>query len=118
MSRSAGAIRASSTASAIWSRMPSILPRNRSAVEWGWDASRVSIRIIDDGPGFSADILDRIGEPYATSRSRSRAMAAAVWVSDCFIAKTLLERSGAELTIRNRKGGQIGADIHVEWPRN
>ena len=59
--------------------------------------------INDDGPGFAPDIMDRIGEPYVTSRRRS--------ANDgdeeptglglgFFIAKTLLERSGATLTFR------------------
>jgi two-component system, sensor histidine kinase RegB len=87
------------------------------AVEWGWDRNRVSIRISDDGPGFSPDMIDHIGEPYARSRIPVPRNGGGGMGLGLFIAKTLLERSGAELNIRNRSGGQMGADIHVEWPR-
>ncbi len=87
-------------------------------VEWSWDRNRVSIRIIDDGPGFSADMLDHVGEPYARSRIPTQRNGGGGLGLGLFIAKTLLERSGAELNIRNRNGEKTGADIHVEWPRS
>jgi two-component system sensor histidine kinase RegB len=34
-----------------------------------------------------------------------------------FIAKTLLERSGAKLTFGNRTGDRPGARVSVDWPR-
>jgi two-component system sensor histidine kinase RegB len=35
-----------------------------------------------------------------------------------FIAKTLLERSGARIRFHNRIGGEkSGAVIHISWPR-
>ena len=87
-------------------------------VEWGWDRSRVHVRIIDDGPGFSPDMLDHVGEPYARSRVPAQRNGGGGLGLGLFIAKTLLERSGAELNIRNRNGGASGADIHIEWPRS
>lgn len=86
-------------------------------VEWGHDHARVFVRIIDDGPGFSPDMLGHIGEPYARSRVPAPRNGGGGLGLGLFIAKTLLERSGAELNIRNRSGGKSGADIHVEWPR-
>ena len=88
------------------------------AVEWGWDKSRVSIRIADDGPGFPPDILAHVGEPYAKSRQSTPRNGGGGMGLGLFIAKTLLERSGAEINIRNRISGKSGADIHVEWPRS
>ena len=41
----------------------------RVTVEGRWDPGNVYIRVIDDGPGFSPEILSRIGEPYTTTRS-------------------------------------------------
>src|SRR5690606_31203821 len=38
--------------------------RETVTVRWRWDENQVGLELIDDGPGFSADILDRIGEPY------------------------------------------------------
>jgi two-component system, sensor histidine kinase RegB len=87
-------------------------------VEWGWDRGRVSIRIADDGPGFPADMLAHIGEPYAKSRQLTPRNGGGGMGLGLFIAKTLLERSGAEINVRNRTDGRSGADIHVEWPRS
>jgi K+-sensing histidine kinase KdpD len=72
---------------------------------------------MDDGPGFSADSLDKIGEPFAKSRSYAARNGGGGLGLGLFIAKTLLERSGAELAFRNREGPTNGADILVEWPR-
>ena len=37
-----------------------------------WSEQDVAVTISDDGPGFPPEILARIGEPYVTSRRRSR----------------------------------------------
>ena len=34
-----------------------------------------------------------------------------------FIAKTLMERSGATVSLANRTGGRTGAIVTVSWPR-
>lgn len=84
------------------------------------DASRVVIVIEDDGPGYAPDILARIGEPYMTSRPRESERAGGLGLG-LFIAKTLLERSGATLRFSNRdpaRDGRAGARIHIEWPRS
>ena len=44
--------------------------RERVDVVMQWDQNAVEVTISDDGPGFAPDILDRIGEPYVTSRRR------------------------------------------------
>ena len=75
----------------------------RLSATWSEDVVEVSIE--DDGPGFSPDIIDRVGEPYVTTR-RAETPAAAEQGGmglGIFIAKTLLERSGAVLTLANRK---------------
>lgn len=87
-----------------------------------FDAQVIAIEISDDGPGFSAEILARLGEPYVTSRpaaegSRTGHVGMGLGL---FIAKTLLERTGAEVTFRNvrharhRHGGAI---VTAKWPR-
>src|SRR5579871_1247440 len=35
-----------------------------------WSEDDVAVTITDDGPGFAPEIMDRIGEPYVTSRRR------------------------------------------------
>ncbi len=80
----------------------------------------ILIEIRDDGPGFPPDLLARIGEPYLTARSRPGAAASPDGSEGLglglgiFIAKTLLERSGASLGFENTAGGAL---VTVAWPR-
>jgi two-component system sensor histidine kinase RegB len=75
-----------------------------------WDEAGYSVTIEDDGPGFSPTVIGRLGEPYLSSRAgRDGHMGLGI-----FIAKTLLERTGAVLSFTNR--GEGGASIHVSWP--
>lgn len=75
------------------------------------DEQMVRLAIEDDGEGFAPDILQRIGDPYVTRRSaQSKAGGLGLGL---FIAKTLLERSGAELSFENSPG----ARIEVAWKR-
>jgi two-component system sensor histidine kinase RegB len=82
-----------------------------------YDDDTISIEVRDDGPGFSPDIFAKLGEPYVTSRpggegSRSGHLGMGLGF---FIAKTLLERSGAQLELRNGRNG--GAVVVIRWPR-
>lgn len=86
-----------------------------------WTPKEVTITIADDGPGFSPDIMDRLGEPYLTTRGARRVGAdgePAGLGLGFFIAKTLLERSGATLAFANRKAPEHGAVVRVRWERN
>ncbi|MGF0539716.1 ActS/PrrB/RegB family redox-sensitive histidine kinase [Agrobacterium sp. ES01] len=77
---------------------------------------KISIMIEDDGQGYSQDILGRIGEPYVTTRpGNERAGGLGLGL---FIAKTLLERSGAALRFENRDTSKHGARVTISWPRN
>ena len=91
-----------------------------SAVEvnaW-WNAETVEIVISDDGPGIPPDILKRIGEPYLSRRrvedgqSEHRGLGLGV-----FIARTLLERTGAKVSFSNRIFPDHGAVVQIAWPR-
>jgi len=87
----------------------------------------IRVTIMDDGPGFPMDLIDRLGEPYITTRARGSAAAMEAQHGSSnshegmglgfFIGKTLLERSGARVAIRNRADGLTGAMVIVEWPR-
>lgn len=116
------------------------------------DGTSILIEVIDDGPGFSADILPRLGEPYVTSRPHGKArQALATQLREAarpakapkkgrkpplpepdlipsqggmglgfFIARTLLERTGARVTAGAGDGGpgtNRGARVSVRWPR-
>jgi two-component system sensor histidine kinase RegB len=92
--------------------------RSEVLVRVRFDEATVSVEIRDDGPGFSSDILARLGQPYVTSRpggeaSRSGHVGMGLGF---FIAKTLLERTGAVVAFSNARGG--GATISALWPRN
>lgn len=94
----------------------------RSAVEAraDWDAANVTVTITDDGPGFAPDILSSLGEPYITTRAADRRAKIDETTGlglGLFIAKTLLERSGADVRISNRIGPQTGAVVQIRWPR-
>lgn len=81
-----------------------------------WDAESVEITVRDDGPGFAPGVLGRLGEPYLTQRDKEGA--AGGLGLGFFIAKTLLERTGAKLEMRNRKPPNEGAVVKVGWPRS
>jgi len=93
--------------------------REHVQVSATWDQDNVNVTISDDGPGFPPEVMDRMGEPYVTSRRRRmRAAAETTGLGlGFFIAKTLLERSGATLTLENRQFPQRGAVIHIGWDR-
>ena len=84
-----------------------------------WNTNKVAVVVTDDGPGFAAGILERIGEPYVTTRPRGPAANPETGGLGLgfFIAKTLLERSGARLTLGNRQPPDRGAIVRVAWPR-
>lgn len=84
-----------------------------------WNSETVEIVISDDGPGFAPDIIKRIGEPYL-SRRRSADDAQNVHRGlglGVFIARTLLERTGATVSFTNRVFPDHGAVIQIAWPR-
>ena len=111
-------------------RMPEVLHAMTSFVENAVDFARsevlvrvrfddetVSVEVRDDGPGFSSDILTKLGQPYVTSRpggesSRSGHVGMGLGF---FIAKTLLEKTGAVVDFNNARGG--GASISARWLR-
>ena len=129
-------------------RMPSILRRpeivhglrnlvqnavdfanERIWVEVTWSAETISVRITDDGRGFPSDMIGRIGDPFMRRRTTQREKISRPGYEGMglglFIAKTLLERSGAELSffngrdVNNRKttDSRQGAIVNVEWAR-
>jgi two-component system, sensor histidine kinase RegB len=90
-----------------------------------WSRQHVDIMVTDDGPGFEQTIIDRLGDPFVTTRpgyddpgndealqGKHPGMGLGL-----FIAKTLLERSGAAVTLSNQSQPQHGARIQMRWPR-
>ena len=86
--------------------------RGRVKLEAGETASEIFVCIRDDGPGFSADILPRLGEPFlGPSFSGSGSTGLGI-----FIATTLIERTGGRLSFSNLPEG--GARVEIRWKRS
>lgn len=87
-----------------------------------YDRKTVAISIADDGPGFAPDVIEKIGEPYVTTRPRAARTIEPGSEHEgmglgFFIAKTLLERTRARVEIANRDDGTQGARVTAVWPR-
>jgi two-component system sensor histidine kinase RegB len=83
-----------------------------------WHEGAFSIEIADDGPGFPSDMIAQLGDPYLTSRARQQGADPAEPGGlglGIFISKTLLERTGAELSFFNQPA-KGGATSRINWP--
>ncbi|MEM9146030.1 MAG: ActS/PrrB/RegB family redox-sensitive histidine kinase [Pseudomonadota bacterium] len=94
----------------------------------------VRIAVGDDGEGFGADILPKLGEPYVTTRAHGSRHEGETYEGmglGLFIARTLLERTGAQISFANgtdarrRRSSHAlpvetalppGAIIELVWP--
>ncbi|SFC81659.1 sensor histidine kinase RegB [Tropicimonas isoalkanivorans] len=99
-------------------------------VDARWTDDKIIIRIADDGRGFPPHAIGRIGDPFMrirkTQAERARRPEYEGMGLGLFIAKTLLERSGAQLTFSNgadpfltesERPARSGAIVEVMWPR-
>lgn len=95
-----------------------------------WTSSSIAITISDDGPGYPPQVIGRLGDPFlrrrkteeeAVKRPEYEGMGLGL-----FIAKTLLERSGATVRFSNgtdpfltaeERESRSGAVVEVDWPR-
>jgi two-component system sensor histidine kinase RegB len=89
------------------------------AIRATWSKSTVTIEIADDGRGFPPGILARVGEPYLSQRDGARRNegAGGGLGLGLFIARSLLERSGAMLELANAAPPASGAVATVQWTR-
>ena len=99
-------------------------------IEAHWTDTSITLRIVDDGKGFPPHLLGRIGDPFVGRRKnredRSQRPEYEGMGLGLFIAKTLLERSGAELTFLNGSdpyatadtSAGVGAIVEVKWERH
>lgn len=101
--------------------------RTAVTVEAGFQGEDVLVRIQDDGPGFDPGVLDRLGEPYVTTRAAGQVERREQDIPNLhgdgheglglgiFISKTLIERSGGRMEAENKVNG--GAQVTVTWPK-
>ena len=92
-----------------------------------WNDDYLTVRIIDDGPGFSASVMNRLGDPFVRRRKKTGQRPGYDGMGlGLFIAKTLLERSGAEMSFANGRdpfeplaepGERAGAVVEARWKR-
>jgi two-component system sensor histidine kinase RegB len=98
-------------------------------VEARYGKSHVSITVGDDGPGFDQLIFDKLGDPFVTTRPghANQNLGSDIGADKpghegmglgLFIAKTLLERSGAQVALSNRKAPKRGAVASIRWQRS
>jgi signal transduction histidine kinase len=71
--------------------------------------SRVVLTVTDDGPGIPAELLDRIFEPFFSTKEPGRGAGLGLAVS-----RTLVESFGGELAAGNRPGGGAVLSLALE----
>jgi len=94
-----------------------------------WTDKVILVRIIDDGVGFPQQVMGRIGDPFVRKRKSSAEQKKRPGYEGMglglFIAKTLLERTGAEMTFANGSDPfmvpddrpvRCGAIVEAIWP--
>lgn len=89
--------------------------RSKVLVTAGWTDRSLTVSVHDDGPGFSQEILMRLGEPYVSQRHRAgqaEGRKSGMGLG-FFIAKTLLERTGAKIDFDNRDWAEDGSGAWV-----
>jgi two-component system sensor histidine kinase RegB len=99
--------------------------KSRVSIEARWNASQLTVTVRDDGPGFDQLIFDRLGDPFVTTRPGYDGSLAEAGESrvhggmglGLFIAKTLLERSGAHVGLSNGAAPSEGALVTIRWSR-
>jgi nitrogen fixation/metabolism regulation signal transduction histidine kinase len=76
--------------------------------EWRPQSSRVRLSIEDNGPGFSAAVLQRAFEPYVTTKRSGTGLGLAV-------VKKIADDHGGRIEISNRISGAsvLGAQVSL-----
>ncbi|MFL2654857.1 MAG: ActS/PrrB/RegB family redox-sensitive histidine kinase [Alphaproteobacteria bacterium] len=85
------------------------------SIQISWSINSIFVIIRDDGPGFSPALLDRVGEPYISTREDDHLGLG------LFIAQSLLQRTGGRLTVSNIRGegGYVeGSEVLIKWLRS
>lgn len=97
-------------------------------IDGEWTDRNITVRIVDDGEGYPPQVIGRIGDPFVRSRRLTQDLDRRPEYEGMglglFIAKTLLERTGAELSFANatdpfltpeERPERCGAIVEVVW---
>ncbi len=96
-----------------------------------WKNDKVSLKISDDGFGFPQEMIGRLGDPFVNKKTSKNLIRNVQMYKGMglglFIAKTLLERTGATISFSNSNSEkkeigksvfEIGAIVQVRWPKD
>ena len=96
-------------------------------VESSWTKEAITITISDDGYGYPPSLLGRLGDPFLGAKiGKENRQGYEGMGLGLFIAKTLLERTGAKISFSNGDRNQTsayskreasGAIVEIYWPR-
>ena len=96
-------------------------------VESSWTKEVITITISDDGYGYPPSLLGRLGDPFLGAKiGKENRQGYEGMGLGLFIAKTLLERTGAKISFSNGDRNQTsahskreasGAIVEIYWPR-
>ncbi|MEX1252534.1 MAG: ATP-binding protein [Hyphomonas sp.] len=75
------------------------------------EASGLEIVIEDNGPGFPAEVRNRLLEPYVTTREKGTGLGLA-------IVNRIIADHGGSISLQNRPDGLRGARVRVLMPEN
>lgn len=75
-----------------------------------WTASRLHVAVRDRGPGYSPDVMARLGQPMQSTRDREGGFGLGLGLA---LSMTTLERLGGHLTLSNRPEGGALAEMHL-----
>ncbi len=73
-------------------------------------AQAIHVVVTDNGSGFSTDVLERVGEPFMTTKAPGAGMGLGL-----FLTRTLVERFGGSLSIHSVERGH-GAQVTLVLP--
>ena len=77
------------------------------------DKRITEVKVCDDGPGFSEDVINVLGEPYIRSKNRIISSKSGLGLGT-FIGKTLLERMKAKVNF-DKCPKTNGAMVTIKW---
>ena len=85
--------------------------RNSIDINISWNKEYIFISIKDDGKGFTNEILEKIGNPYISSKNNENNMGLGI-----FIAKNLIENIGGNMKCYN-KNNNLGSVVEISLHR-